>query len=290
MENEIPTTSGYATEADYNKLEHFRRHYLGPPAGHYVTVDDIILVRGWSISGAVTIQVALRMLAPNGEIIPVFQQLNILANGNTPTQLLIRNLEGFILSATVTATNVQRGVCFVALLVQRGAGSGDATLGHQFLAGYPSTFDVVGYPQSPARSSLHGRGALTVTAVGNPAAGADWSTILPTGQQQVIRSVAALFTPSAAVANRFPVLEIEDPVAHFVSYLPVVAAIPASTATFLTWAPGLNPISTNGVQTMGLPEEFRVAGSWTVKTLTAGIQAADQWSAIVLFTESFAAQ
>ena len=290
MGMETPTTSGFATEADYNKLEHFRRHFISPPPGLYVTVDDIVLVRGFAQTSTQTVNVSLRMLAPNGEIISVFQPVAIGANGNVPTLFALRNLEGFILSASVQCTGVQRGQLFVALLVQRGAGSGDATLGQVFLQGYVSNTDTLGYPQHVPYSGLDGRGQIQLVAVGNPAAGADWVYTVPAGAHQIVRSVSALFTAAVAVANRFPVLTVDNGIAAVVAEVPATAVIVAATAIQLTWAPGLNQLNVNSVQTMGSPIELRALGGWRVKTVTSGIQAADQWSGIVVVLESFCAQ
>ena len=290
MGMETPTTSGFATEGDYNKLEHFRRHFIGPPSGLYVTVDDIILFRGWAAVAGGSVQVTLRMLAPNGEIVTVFQVVNVLVNGATATTFLLRNLEGFILSATAALPSVQRGQVFCSLMLQRGAGTGDASLGQVLFQGYPDTFDTLGYPQSVPGSSLDGRGAILLTAVGAPAAGVDWSYTVPFGAHQVIRSVTALFTASAAAANRFPVLVIDDGAGDIVAELPVTSVIIANQGMQLTWAPGLNPLNVNNVQTMGLNGEMRIRAGWRIRTLTAGIQAADQWSAIVVVVESFGSQ
>ena len=282
-----PEVNDFAAEVDYSKLEHFRRRWLNPPSNLYVAVDDIILVKGWAAVTATNINVSLRMLQPDGSIQTVFQPVNIAANGTTPTLFLLRNLEGFLLSASVAAPGVFRGTLFVSLLVQRGVGSGDATLGQVFLQGYPDNFSTLGYPQQPPAAALDGRGAMQFQNPANPGAGAEFSITVPAGIHWILRSFSILFTASVAVASRIPTLIYDDGAGHIAAQAVAFQSIAASGVVQLTWAPGLVSVGIATAQQTGFPSELRMAPGTRLRTLTSAIQAADQYSSPVLYTEGF---
>jgi hypothetical protein len=283
-----PPVDDYTAELSYNQLEHFRRHYLNPPANLYVTVDDIILVRGWAGFSASTVQISLRILAPDGSIQTAFYPFTVVANGATPTLLRIANLEGFLLSASAQVLNTARGLVFLSMVLQRGVGSSDATFGQVLLQGYPDTFSILGYPQQPPQSSLDGRGFPGIEGGAGPIAGAEVSITVPAGQNWIFKSLCVPFTTSATVANRFPTLHI-DLGGNPGVVIPVVAAITAGTAATLTWGATLNPLSTNNVQTMATPEELRLGPGTIIHTVTSGLQAADQYGNTGLMVEIFLA-
>lgn len=274
-------------QQDYNLLEHFKRHHIPPPGALYVTVDDIIQVDSYGTIATQAFQLALRLLTPSGQIVPAFFNLIALAQGVTPTVNLLRNLEGFILSASVSQTGGLRGALYVRVLIQRGVGSGDLTKGQVLLAGYPSAVDALGYPQSVPQSSLDGRGLANVLAVADPAAGADYSIIVPAGVNWIVRSIRLHLVTAVAVATRDPTLVIDDGAGHVFAIIGAAATIPASQTVDLTFATGLAPSNVNNVQQNGLPAEMRLAGGWRIRTVTANIQAADQYSGCALELETF---
>src|SRR5260370_10132984 len=101
----------FPDKGDDNLLEHFRGTKLEPPSDLYVTLDDIILVKSYAILAATTFNVSLRILTPLGEIMPAFYTFNANAQGVTPTQNRIQNLEGFILSLSINqAARLKGGV------------------------------------------------------------------------------------------------------------------------------------------------------------------------------------
>ena len=115
-------------------------------------------------------------------------------------------------SWATAAAGAPRGQCYVTIDLQRGQGTGDQTLGQVLHAAYPGSTGRTGYPQTPTYSPLTDRGTMRVITVGNPAAGADFSQVVPAGAQWIVRAVRSVLTTSAAVATRQASLRITDAV------------------------------------------------------------------------------
>lgn len=120
----------------------------------------------------------------------------------------------------------------------------------------------------------------TVVAVGNPAAGADWSYALT--RPMTLIAVQATLTTAIAVANRQPQLKLatSTPATLFLSPLTVAQA--ASLADTYVWFASA-PLTTVASATATSPIPTITLGTgWTVATQTTALQGADQWSSIVL--------
>ena len=124
----------------------------------------------------------------------------------------------------------------------------------------------------------------TVT-VANPAPGADWTYTLPAPAR--LKAVASALTPSGA-ANRYPFLAIATAgsaatIAQSANATAITAG--ASGGAYCDWWPGVADTSlvsgTYQFQKTGMPDLMLPAGS-VIKSITVGLQAADQWSSIAL--------
>jgi hypothetical protein len=119
--------------------------------------------------------------------------------------------------------------------------------------------------------------------VASPAAGAEVVVTVPGGTHWLLSSFSAILTPSAVAGTRNPRLDIRDGDGNIVSRYVAAAGIAPSTATRITWAEGLGAVATLVDQIAPLPSPTDVvAGGWTIRTVTASLDAADQWSAIAL--------
>lgn len=275
---------------DYSALVHFRRHKVGPPGSLYVGLDDVILFQGWAALAATPVRLSIRMLTPQGDIMPVFYTISVAANGATPTLKSITNLEGFMVSMSAEVATGLAGAVWVNVVIQRGVGTNDQTQGLNLLQGYPSLTDTLSWPQAPPVKSIDGRALANVVNVTAPAAGADFVVTVPAGVNWLLRSVRVQLVTSVAVANRFPTLRLDDGAGHIFADLPAGAAIAASLTNQITWANGLTNAVVNTANIGGLPTECRLPGGFRILTVTANIQAADQYSAMALELETFTAQ
>lgn len=275
---------------DYNKLEHFRRHKVGPPGSLYVGLDDVILFQAWAPLATQTVLLSIRMLTPFGEVIPCFFTFSVPVAGLATVKKQITNLEGFLLSMSAEIASGSAGSVWVNVVLIRGLGTGDQTQGLNLLQGYPSLTDTLSWPQAPPVKSIDGRALASVFVQGNPAAGAEISITVPLGVQWLLRSIRYVLTTAVAVSNRFSTLQLADGAGHVFAQISGGGAQAASLVFDYTFANGLPVSSNNNVNTNGLPTEARLPGGFVISTLTSGIQAADQYSAIVLELEIFTAQ
>jgi hypothetical protein len=282
-----PDTSYLPNPADYDSMVHYKRQGVDTFAAYYCTVDDVLVLKVWSPSGATTVNVSIRFQTPDGRIVPIFFSQSITTAGVTPSIIPLQQVEGFILSATVETPGASRGSAFVMLIVRRGQGTGDATTGQLLLSGYPGAGFAVGYPATPAASPLDGRGSILVQTVGNPAAGADWSFTIPAGLQMILRSLRCRLTTSAAVANRIPLFSANDGAGHGYYEGAVNSVVAASLAFDLMAFHGATGTVISTQAWAGLPFEMRMLPGHVIQSQTGAIQAADQYSAIVLLFEQF---
>lgn len=93
--------------------------------------------------------------------------------------------------------------------------------------------------------------------------------------------LSGLLTTSAAVANRLPSLQLSTS-DGIVAAAPAGAAITASLATRLSSFPGAGATGVAaGPQLWATPSQgWLLLPGWSLQVVTAGIDAADQWSAI----------
>ena len=119
-----------------------------------------------------------------------------------------------------------------------------------------------------------------LVAVGNPAAGADWSyAVTQAGQLLTVR---ALLVTSAAVANRFPVLIIADGAGHEVWRAANSISQPATITRQHVAGQGVQENFGGNVSGLNLPAGLVVGVGWTISTTTISLDVGDQWSGIVM--------
>lgn len=119
-----------------------------------------------------------------------------------------------------------------------------------------------------------------------PAAGADWSTVVPGGRLWELLSVFGSLTASAAAVTRRPRLIINDG-SGSATQLPANTNLAASTTNVYTWAQGATSVSAGTDSCMGIPDMFLPAG-WTISAATLNLDVADQWSAVQILVNEYA--
>jgi len=132
--------------------------------------------------------------------------------------------------------------------------------------------------------ALPGPVIATVPPVG---AGADWTFALSNATLAKVRSVVATLVTSATVAARYPSLELVDANGDVLAVAPGPATQAASLTGVDCWAIGQDLVAVLvNFQATSLPDLWLPPGS-SVKSTTVAIQAADQWSAMVVTYELF---
>ena len=132
---------------------------------------------------------------------------------------------------------------------------------------------------------------LEVIKVPAPAAGADWSFTIKGENVRRLISVTGVLATSAAVANRAPALEIAAPEGTVIT-VEQPAVITATLSTIVCWGAGVSGDAAslvNGRLTAGIGEYVLPPG-YIVRTSTGAIDAADQWSSVLLWCETMLTQ
>jgi hypothetical protein len=120
----------------------------------------------------------------------------------------------------------------------------------------------------------------------SPAAGSDWSYTPSPTDQGIVMAVTATLTTAVAVAGRMPAIEYTDQ--SGLVYLSADCAQPqaASLAVTYTWARefglGLFAAPVNGQRVSAPLPDAWLQPNDKIGTVTSNMQAADQWSNIVI--------
>lgn len=202
--------------------------------------------------------------------------------------------EGWLVSAYAVAGSGAPawGAVRVGLrLIDSNADADNAT---RLLAeGFVTNLHAVQWPIAESGARPIG-GFVNQYDVANPAAGADWSQTVGTNGRYIIRSVSARFVAGAAVANRQPTIQILDAAGGVVWAEDFSsAAITAGLTTDMQATRGVPARRTQMTFQVGgvtrivgyLPDLLLMEG-WSVRVVTTGIQAADQWSQIRVHYEA----
>lgn len=129
-------------------------------------------------------------------------------------------------------------------------------------------------------------GILQTLKVTTPAAGAEWTFTLPGGYYYRLLGGSALFTTSAAVANRTVGIQMTDGVNLLASGI-VAVAFTASLAVQVTYAPsgaGGGILGTKPAVNIG-PPNLWLQGNWVVQSITSNIDVADAYTKVLLLFE-----
>lgn len=253
---------------------------VSPPAAMWVNADDFLFLHCRNSLAGVTVQVAARLLEPDGRITtPAFTLAPTSDRTlNTASQQLY---SGWLLSATATVSGTPlptRGQTYCVLKLQRSPAI--SALNHYLLGGdYISGSYGLQWPSGRLSPSLDGQGIMRSVLGTAPAAGADWSQAAPTSGRWRIRFITVSLTTSATVANRNPLLQFTDGTNLLLETENTIAQLAGTTVRY-SWYISGNLGVNQGLTNFALPlPEHYLFPAWVVRVVTGGLQAADQWTA-----------
>lgn len=257
------------------------------PLGHghfplYLTSEDAIRL-GCLCSVSSTLTLTARMRRFDGTVVPMTMRLDTSANLATLASVAQCFGDGWLLglSVKVTSGSAAVGATWVVVDVVRGASSVGTVL--QSLAmGYVTSFTPLLWPGGVAVAPCDGPGKLRTILGATPAAGAEVSETVPTGARWELISFAGVLTTAVAVANRRPTLAIDDG-ANIYGQFDQVTVVTASLTSRNTWGQGLVQFQSGSSAFLvsGFPANQRLGAGHRLRTVTTGIQAADQWGTVV---------
>jgi hypothetical protein len=285
--------------------------HVSPPSPLYVQRDDVINLQMITSQAGEIVDFNIRFLLPYppqpgqpdvhgaqpAEVTQVAggylvtYNFSILQSGalRTAQNQNVQMTEGYLLSVAATArTATFPGQTFARVTLNRFRTTGSpSTAALPLIQSYVTIGTVYGWPGGTLKLISEGPGWLHSIQVANPAAGADWTFTEPANSRVRLQSLRALLTTSATAANRNIQLQITDGV-NTVWIASAPASVLASTTQQFT-AVGTN--SPTGVVTtifaVVVPPALLLPGAWTIATVTANIQAGDQWSSIWLGVEEW---
>lgn len=273
----------------------------GSPA-FYCAKDDYL--RLWATATnypnpANQLVLALRILRPDGRT-ELLREVFSFAPNNTVTKDIVPG-EGWILYAAaclnlfggVSDPLPSPGQLFVRLDVRRQIQEGPFGLATNtvstLLAGYLTEFAAVSWPTMRPHGSRDAVGSSVLVTGADPAAGVEWSIIVPLSTVWRVQSVRAILATDATVAARRPRLVIDDQVTP-VAVIPLSEDVPASSSADCTWGAGLSMSGAvgNAARLQGLPVELILPQGFRMRSSTTALQAGDNWAAPAVLVEQWA--
>lgn len=188
-----------------------------------------------------------------------------------------------MLSVVATAAAANRGSSYVR--VDLGInGTRAATL----CQGYPNLFEALSWPSQPIPTELQRHGEIQAITGTNPAAGAEISITVPTGHWWRLKALRFGLVTDATVATRRPRVDVTiDSIV--VASFPSVHSHTASTTVLYVYAEGIGA-QTDGIGLISINPmltDLILPPASTLTTVTANLQAADDYAAPTILVERF---
>jgi hypothetical protein len=251
-------------------------------------VDDAALrVRSFGNTAGVTVLIAGRFIDADAQHTKPFSAPHTPNSDRTVATSDIPLGRGWLQTLTVIASggSPMYGGVFVCVDVIQGRGAGATTVG-TLLQGFVTSGQRLAWPGTPLRSPTESTGAFRSVAGSDPAAGAEISETVPTGARWQVLAITATLVSDGTAANRRPRLTIDDgTTVYFVS--PSGNTQTATQTIVYTWAIGAPLAATlnSSFNLHGLPAPHWLRAGHRIQTVTASIQAGDNWGAPQLWVE-----
>lgn len=261
-------------------LELFQAFGPGSPT-RYLTDTETLRLTVFNAASGVRVALRGRKIDENGES-------RFASNEGTPTTARAASIvevqpgAGWLVGAAalVVAGSPLDGQTYAVLSIGIGTGT-NFTETEVLAAGTISSAKRIAWPGGGIIGPLDGAGALRSITGTTPAAGADIAETVPTGARWSLIAFHALLTTGAAVANRFPRFVFDDGTNTFWN-TPQGVAHAASLAIHYATSQGLTGNFSDSLTTyfQAAPAGLELGPAFRIRTVTAAIQAADQWSAV----------
>lgn len=270
------------------RRDELRAPELQGPGAIYVTGEDNLRLTV-NNSAAIVLRVRGRFLTLEG-IVQAFEFPLTPIQDRSTTSADYRLGEGWLLNVSVVASSGTplRGDCFASLRVIRGIGGATQDLG-LLTAGYVTAPLPLLWPGFSATYPTEGPGDLRSVTGADPGAGAECSETVPTGARWRLLAWTATLVTDATVANREPVLVVDD---GALVLFQAAAGLnhAASTTRAYSAAHGTARAAIATAQVVNIPiADLILPAGARIRTLTSGIVAGDNWGAPQLLVEEWIA-
>jgi hypothetical protein len=248
----------------------------------YSAGGEALLVSVMNAAAGVTVTVTGRTLALGDSKPSPFAAAIVPATDRSVSTRIIPIPDGWLLSAQaiVSAGSPLTGQTFVKLSLIHGTTSTSPEL-WTLCADYVTAKQALSYPGAGIIDPTETAGALRSIAGTTPGAGAEISETVATGARWEPLALAFTLTTAVAVANRAVQLTIDDGASIYFR-ASVNVNQPASLVYNYGFVQGYGNPSISQVFALLsiLPMNARLGSGHRIKTVTANLQAADQFSAV----------
>lgn len=279
----VSVTAPHAVQWDVQRLT--------APTSLYISPDDNLAILSWGITTGINIELAARILTPDGIVVPMVW-LIVPSSNRAFSETDVQLREGFLLSLRVRPSggNIQRGQCYVQIWFTRGPIGIARPEGMVITQGYVTSNSSLGWPQPRMEDSTDGRGnPRSITGV-NPAAGVEIVETVPTGALWRLLAWYHILVTSAVAGNRLCTLVVDDGANAF--FIGEAAAVQtASTSAAYAFAPGLPARAALGTNSSApLPSAVYLRAGYRIRTATGALDAADNYGAPQYLVEEWMQQ
>jgi hypothetical protein len=255
---------------------------IATPFQFYTTGEENVRVVSVNAAAGVVVGINGRFRNSDGTITPLRHGHTPATNRTTVTSEFTLGI-GAVLDLTVFATSGAplKGQTYVLVQLIRGSGAAAVVVG-LLLGGYVTATQGLGFPGSPIISSTDGEPAARTIIGATPGAGAELSEAVPTGARWEVLTIHARMVASGTVANRVPQVVFADGANSLYSTINANQHQAGQTWDYYlgqNLVLGFN-LSLPAV-TAPIPVTVRLLAGQLWKTVTAQLQAGDQWAAPV---------
>ncbi len=268
--------------------------FVGFPAGRaplpsplYIGRDDRLLVRVHNTATGLAVVVRVRLMQPDGLIVPLSYTLRPTADRTLQTASFDLT-EGFLLGLAVLGESAvaRRGQAFVAVLLVRGGALASEPV-QTLVADYLSEGQLVGWPGGEIRSSVEGPGVMRSIAGTNPAAGAEASEAVPTDARWRLSTLRVQLVTSAAVAARRVHLLVDDGATVLLDLAAADTQAASLTRNYNVAADGFARAAQTNEIYLPIPPGLVLPQAYRIRTSTENLQAGDDFGAPQLAVEEW---
>jgi hypothetical protein len=267
-----PGNTGFAPQVSIDP------QLAAPDIAAYVSASDLLLVQVNNAAPNMAVLITARLLMPDGSL-----KLNSWTF--TPTSDRVNStvrlpiVECFILSLFVSLTLAGPGNrTFARVRLVTGSG-GNSTVTQTLTQGYLAQSLTLTFPPGIHESGSEGAGAIVSIKGTTPGAGAEITETVPAGAMWQLKTFNFQLTTGVAVANRIPHLIIDDGANILLNSAALTPQAASLAGIYNSGDDALALPATDSVQWLQLVAGLRLMAGYRIRTLTTGLQAADQYTA-----------
>jgi len=196
--------------------------------------------------------------------------------------------QGWLLNFTAwpTSGNPNYGEMWARVRVLRGRSGATSILG-TLAYGYVTLQQGISFPGTTFRNPLEGPGRIRSITGTDPAAGVEISETVPTGARWRLIAFRALLVTDATVANRFPLLLIDDGVSTNFASDPPEAQVASGSWSWVFGGGVTRLAGVSAVRAWAMANNLTLLAGSRIRTQTVGIVAGDNWGAPQLLVEEW---